>query len=230
MQPQFKVELLKFSTITELPNAWSPKHYKELLEIMDYGDVSEISSEELKETCLILLSENEPEEAVTIILKYIFNDRLNDGQISNLSNEMQDEKIWEEYADLSFHEEFFNATQLLYEAYNGKFPHPEAVQFKFKVNAVKTEDLNIFESQTESAVVRLLANGMPDNALIKRLYNDELVGEEFNEAKNIIWQLKTEEKDANSITFNLISSSYWFKDLKYVELFEASSHADEIEN
>ena len=78
-----------------------------------------------------------------IILKYIFDERLNDGQIDNLSNEIRDEKIWEEYADLSLHEEFFNVTQLLYETYNGKFPFPEAVKFEFKVSTNKAVDFAI---------------------------------------------------------------------------------------
>ena len=230
MHPLFKFELIKFSTITELPNAWSSKHYIDLLEIMDYDNVNDIPSEELKETCLILLSENEPEDAAVIILKYIFDKRLNDGQIDNLSNEMRDEKIWEEYADLSLHEEFFNASQLLYKTYNGKFPFPEAVKFEFKVSTSKAVDFAIFESQMESPLIRLLAKGMPENALINRLYHEQLEGEEFKEAKNIIWQLQKEVKDSNSIIFSVISSAYWFKDLKYTESFEATCHADEVEN
>ena len=226
----FKVEIIKFSTITELPNAWNSKKYNDLLELMDYGNVNDIPSEELKETCLILLSENEPEDAAVIILKYIFNERLNDGQIDNLSNEMRDEKIWEEYADLSLHEEFFNATQLLYETYNGKFPFPEAVKFEFKVSTKKEEDFSVFDSPTEPALIRLLAKGMPENALINRLYHDQLEGEEFKEAENIIWQLQKEKQDSNSIIFSIISSTYWFKDLKYAESFEATTHADDVEN
>lgn len=228
MHPLFKVELIKFSTITELPDAWSSKHYNDLLEIMDYDNINNIPSEELKETCLILLSEYEPEDAAVILLKYIFNKRLNDGQIDNLSNEMQDEKIWEEYADLSLHEEFFNVTQLLYETYNGKFPFPEAVKLEFIVSAKNEADFSIFESQTESPLIRLLAKGMPENALINRLYDEQLESEEFKEAKNIIWQLQKEKQDSNSIKFSIISSTYWFKDLKYVESFEATTHADEV--
>ncbi|WP_445735653.1 hypothetical protein [Mariniflexile sp.] len=228
MTPIFKVELIKFSTITELPNAWNPNNYKVLLELMDYGNVGDISSEELKETCLILLSENEPVDAAIIILRYIFNERLNSGQIENLSNEMLEEKIWEEYPDLSLHEEFFNVTQLLYETYNGKFPHPEAVQFKIKISTENAEDLTVFELETESALIRLLAKSMPKNALINRLYHEQLESEEFKEAKNIIWQLNKEESGTNFIVFSIISSSYWFKDLKYAEIFEATTHADDI--
>jgi hypothetical protein len=226
MTTKFKVELVKFSTITELPNAWNDSDYEALLHIMDYGDTSDISSQELKDTCLILLSEKEPEEAAEIILKYVFKDRLNSGQLSNLSNEMQDEKMWEEYSDLSFHEDFFNTTQLLYETYNGKFPHPEAVQFIIKVSAKNNDDLAVFKTQPEVALVRLLVKGMPQNTLINRLYPKELEGEDFKEAKDIIWQVVKEITDANTISFSLISSAYWFKDLKYIEDFEATTFSD----
>ncbi|MCJ7468486.1 MAG: hypothetical protein MUO53_17535, partial [Maribacter sp.] len=124
----FTVEPQKFSTIHELPNAWNDQNYKELLEQMDFDDISGIAVNELKEMCMMSLTDNEPAEAAKIVLEYLFKERLTPGQIDNLSNEMLDEKMWEEYADLSLHEEFFNAAQLLYEAFNGKFPHPEAVR------------------------------------------------------------------------------------------------------
>ena len=224
----FNVEVIKFSTINELPNAWSPSDYRELLTIMDYGDVSDITPEDLKETCMILLSENEPEEAASIVLNYVFQNQLNAGQIANLSNEIQEEKMWEEYADLALHEPFFNVTQLLYETYNGKFPNPEAVQIKLKISAKKSEDLLVFESQTEAPFIRLLVKGMPHNTLINRLFDEQLESEHFEEAKNIIWQLEKEQKDNNTMLFTIISSPYWFKDLKYMEPFEASTYADTI--
>ena len=43
-------------------------------------------------------------------------------QIDNLSNEILEEKLWEEYADLSLHEEFFAVHQLLYDAFEGTAP------------------------------------------------------------------------------------------------------------
>jgi hypothetical protein len=122
MKIKFNIELLKSETISELPNAWSSENYRDLLELMEYGDTSDILEGDLKEMCLMSLSEYDPDEAAKYVLSYIFEGRLNSGQIHNLSHEMQDEKMWEEYADLFLHEEFFNVGQLLYQAFNGKFP------------------------------------------------------------------------------------------------------------
>jgi hypothetical protein len=222
----FTVEPQKFTTISELPNAWNDQNYKELLEQMDFDDISGIAANELKEMCMMSLTDNEPAEAAKIVLEYLFSERLTPGQIDNLSNEMLDEMMWEEYADLSLHEEFFNATQFLYEAFNGKFPHPEAVRFQVKVTANKEEDLEILKRHPEAPLIRLLVNGMPRNTLINRLFEDQLSGEEFKEAKDILWQLKMQPEGTNAILFDIISSEYWFRDFKYVEDFEADTHPD----
>lgn len=226
MKRPFKVERINFKTIKELPNSWTNQDYMHLLEIMDYDNASELAEDDLREMCMMSLTDFEPEDAAKIILEYIFKDRLTIGQIENLSNEMLDEKMWEEYADLSFHEEFFNIAQLLYESFKERFPNPEAVNFKIKISTKNSEDLALFESYTEATLIRLLAKGMPQNTLINRLYDKQLEGEKFNEAKDIIWQLEKEKVDNNSILFSVISSLYWFKDLKYIEDFEANTFSD----
>lgn len=227
MKSFFKVERLSFKTINELPNSWSDKDYKILLEIMDYGDSADLPPEDLKEICLMSLTDHEPEDAAKIVLEYVFKDRLTKGQIENLSNEMLDEKMWEEYADLSMHEEFFNVNQLLYQSFDGKFPHPEAIKFKIQVTANQKDGPAVFECYPEAPLIRLLVTGMPENTLIFRLFEEEVIGEKFKDAKDIIWQLDIEHISDCEINFEVISSLYWFQDFKYVECYEASTHADE---
>ena len=227
MTSLFLVEKLKFNAIQELPNSWSNQNYLDLLDLMDYGDTSELESEELKEMCLMSLTDNDPEDAAKILLEYVFKGRLTKGQIDNLSNEMLDEKIWEEYADLSMHEEFFNVNQLLYEAYNGKFPHPEAVRFQVKITAINNEEFSILEKFPEAALLRLLVSGMPENTLIFRLFEEQITGGKFSDAKDIIWQIKIDFVNEKERVVEVISSSYWFHDFKYITKFEGDTHADE---
>lgn len=228
MISHFTVEKLKFVSIQELPNSWNNQNYLNLLDLMEYGDTSELAQEDLKEMCLMSLTDNEPEDAAKIVLEYVFKDRLNKGQINNLSNEMLDEKMWEEYADLSLHEEFFNVSQLLYQAFNGTFPHPEAVTFQVKVTTNSIEGLSVFNDFPEAALIRLLVKGLPESTLIYRLFEEQVEGDEFNDAKDIIWQLSFEKVDEKELVFNVISSSYWFHDFKYVSTFEGVTHADKI--
>mgnify|MGYP003679512405 FL=1 len=49
MKTSFKVEKLNFNAIQELPNSWNNQNYLDLLDLMDFGDTSELVSEELKE-------------------------------------------------------------------------------------------------------------------------------------------------------------------------------------
>lgn len=228
MKKTFIVKLLNFTNIQELPDFWSEKKYKNLLEVMEYGDTSEIPSNKLEKTCLESLNTYDPEEAAKIVLDYVFNTRLRKGQVLSLSNEMLAEKIWEEYADLTMHEEFFNVNQLLYQAFSGQFPYPEAVQFRVHVTANEKNGLSIFKDFPEAALIRLLVAGMDKNTVIFRLFEEQIVGYEFKDAKNIIWQLKTEKIDDNQLIFDVISSSYWFDDFKFVDAFEAKIHTDEM--
>lgn len=222
MKTSFKIELLTFSNINHLPEAWSQNDYRQLLELMDYGDTATILPDDLKEMCLLSITDYQPEEAASIVLEYVFKDRLNSGQIQNLSHEMQEEKMWEEYADISMHEEFFNIGQLLYEAYNGKFPHPEAITFKVCIDSEKENDLQCFDSnEIENTLLQLLIQGLPENTLINRLFKDELENGNLEQAKDIIWQFKMLEGRGNSIEFEIISSAYWLQDMKYVETFDA---------
>lgn len=221
MMALYTIEPMNFKTIQELPQGWNHQDYKELLQIMDFGDTNGIPDEELKELCLMSLTDNDPEDAAKIVLKYKLGNRLNTGQIDNLSNEMLNEKMWEEYADLSMHEDFFNVTQLLYEAFNGKFPNPEAVLFQVRITAGSGTDLNIFMQDAEVPLIRLLVAGMPGNTLIRRLFEDQLVEGEFEESRDIIWQLDKVEEAERSVTYDIISSLYWFRDFKYVTPYDA---------
>lgn len=228
MKTSFKVEKLKFVSIEELPNSWCNQNYSDLLDLMDFEDISELEPEELKEFCLMSLAGNEPEDAAKIVLTYIFKNRLSKGQIDNLSNEMLDEKMWEEYADISMHEDFFNINQLLYQAYNGKFPNPKAVMVQVRVAAKSKEDLSIFNNFPEASLIRLLVRGLPDSTLIYRLFEEQIEGFKFKDAKDIIWQLAIEKIDERVLVFNIISSSYWFHDFKYVSTFEGATNADKL--
>jgi hypothetical protein len=218
----FKVEILSFNTITELPGSWETTDYLALLNSMDYANPEEIKESELKEMCLMALTDYEPAESAKIVLDYVIQDRLTDGQIENLSHEILTEKLWEEYPELSLHPDLFRATQLLYQAYNGKFPRTEAVQFQMKI----TGDTSVFEESAAAPVVRLLAAGMSDHSLIHRLFADQVAGTTFKEAESILWQLNTITSEADSVTYEVVSSSYWLDEIKYADSYEAESHAD----
>ncbi|HEX8546025.1 MAG TPA: hypothetical protein VF691_03625 [Cytophagaceae bacterium] len=223
---KFSVERLSFTNLTELPGSWTSEDYKALLKKMDYANPEEISEGELKEMCLMSLTDMEPAKSAEVVLEYLLEDTLSSSQIENLGHQMLTEKLWEENPELSMHQAFFEATQLLHAAYNGKFPKTEAVQFQVSVSNEEAESLAIFDQNPEAPLLRLLTAGMADNVLIKRLYGEQLKGTTFEDAANIIWQLKTVSKEKNTLILDVVSSAYWLNDFKFVDTYTADTHAD----
>jgi hypothetical protein len=224
----FTVERLSFDTLSELPNSWTDQDYLALLRQMNYDNPEEIEAAELKAMCLMSLTDLEPTEAAQLVLGYLFPEELNAGQTENLAHQMLTEKLWEENPQLGQHQGFFKATQLLYEAYNGKFPRTEAVQFQVQLTAAEAPSLALFDTHPEAPLLRLLAQGMPDNTLLKRLFHEQLDGTSFPEAQDIVWQLRTVKKEEASITLEVVSSAYWLDDFKYADTYDATTQADEL--
>ncbi|UOQ55252.1 hypothetical protein [Hymenobacter cellulosivorans] len=224
----FTVERLSFETLSALPDSWTNQDYRELLLLLDFEEAGEIEPAELKAMCLMALTDLEPTEAAQLVLTYLFADQLTPGQVENLAHQMLTEKLWEENPQLHQHEGFFKATQLLYEAYNGKFPRAEAVRFQVQFTAAEADDLTLFAHQPEAPLLRLLAPGMPDNTLLKRLFGDQLAGTSFPEAPFIIWQLRTIRQEATTLVLEVVGSAYWLDDFKYADTYEAFTQADAV--
>jgi len=221
---QFKVKVLSFEQIQELPGSWEKSDLVNLLNAMDYANPDEIKDAELKEMCMMSLTDFEPEEAAKIVLDYTIAGRLTDGQIENLSHEILTEKLWEEYPELHLHPDLFRSTQLLHDAYNGKFPRTVAVRFTIEIDG----DISILNENPEAPILRILAAGMSDRSLIHRLYSDQIEGDRFDAAKDILWQLNEVTRSETSVTYDIVSSAYWLDEIKYSDSYEAEAHADAI--
>ncbi|QKG51678.1 hypothetical protein [Hymenobacter sp. BRD67] len=218
----FTVERLSFQHLSELPHAWQAADYLALLTQLDFDSPEAIAPAELKEMCQLALTDLEPAAAAETVLTYLFADQLTKGQLDQLAHQLQTEKLWEENPNFALHQGFFNATQLLYEAYNGKFPHPQAVEFNVKVTAADPADLALLDHEPAATLLRLLAPGLSDRALLHRLFGEQLAGGEFAEAPAVLWQLSASEKTASSVVFDVISSDYWLEEFKFADTYEAS--------
>ncbi|MGI4863533.1 MAG: hypothetical protein ACRYFZ_06385 [Janthinobacterium lividum] len=224
--PTFTVERLSFQHLAALPDAWQNADYLALLTKLDYDSPEAIAPAELKEMTQLALTDLEPAEAAEVVLGYLFSEQLKEGQIDQLAHQMQTEKLWEENPNFALHKGFFNGTQLLYDAYNGKFPHPQAVEFKVKITAADPADLAALDQEPAAALLRLLGPGLSDRALLHRLFGDQLAGGAFPEATDILWQLTPSDKTATSVVYDLISSDYWLEDFKFADTYDATIAAD----
>lgn len=230
MKKSFHVDILSFQKISQIEGAWSANDYKALLALMELDDdLESMSDSDLREMCKMSLNDFDADEAAKYVLTHLINDELPNGKIDQISHDMVGEKLWEEYADPSFHKLFFDAYGLLREAFNGIFAAPTGVMFQVKVSAQQADYFEAFKPTIEPALARLLAAGMDKNVILNRLYNEKIQGDAFPEAENILWHVKKISSAAKEATYEIISSSLWFGDLEQVESFDAPTHGDAIE-
>lgn len=227
MKNRFHVRVLSFANILEIEGARTPADFTALLEAMDYGDTGGLKDDELREMCIASLQDQTPVEVAYLVLKQDFGADLSDGQMRNLAGEMLDEKLWEEYADSSLHERMFSAGSLLYAVFPQSFPKPDAVRVVLEVTAANvTARSHLTASLNESFLVRLLADGMDEHAILHRLYHDELKGDFFPEADQVVWIVQTTAVRDDVMQIEVVSSGYWLDALDETETYESSAYAD----
>lgn len=225
----YRVQVLHFSNILEIEGARTTRDFEALLDAMEYGNQSGLSDDEKREMCILSLQDLEPEEAAYQVLKHDMADALRDGQMRNAAGEMQDEKLWEEYSNSTLHERFFNAGSLLYAALPKSFPKPDAVRLELEVTATGAGAKHLLKNvNNETFLVRLLADGMDDHAILHRLYGDQLSGKSFPNAAEVVWTVRAEPVGEDAVRLEVISSGYWLDALDRTESYESTAYADEI--
>ncbi|HEY3369753.1 MAG TPA: hypothetical protein VGK10_02830, partial [Prolixibacteraceae bacterium] len=122
--------------------------------------------------------------------------------------------IAENYSDIYLHKLLFNINQLLYKAYNGKFPSTKATVVDFEL---RQEPMMEETDVSKELVLQIFSAGLSDKNLITRLFKDQLEGNaSFDEAEGIIWDLQNKGNDH----FQLTTSEKWlikddFKNMEF---------------
>ncbi|ARV07927.1 hypothetical protein BTO04_15040 [Polaribacter sp. SA4-10] len=211
---KYAIKIHKISTVDELSDAWNIEDYKELLKRFYFPNDESTDGNELRELLFMAIADFETNEAASIVLDYKLSEDLNEGQIDSLSYEMLVDKISEEYPEIHLHKTLFNVNQLLYKAYNGKFPNTKATVVDFEITALGNADKKI----TKEIALKCLTKNLDSHNIAIRLFGNQLnAEEEFNEANDIIWDLQ--QKEAN---YSMITSEYWMsKDEFLSDEFEA---------
>lgn len=228
MKKEFEIEITSFQKITEIEQAWVSNDYKALLAMIDIGEdeLCGLSEPELKEMCLMSLNDLEPHESAKHLLTYIFKNEITEGKIDQICYKMVENRLWEEHSDPAFHMSLFNAYGLLRQAYNGIFAEPTGVKFTIKVKASKEATFEIFDTSLHAVIVRLLSNGLNEAAILNRLFEEQIEGENFGNAQNILWILKELSHTDKERHYEITSSYFWFGELEALSRFEADTHAD----
>ncbi len=199
---KFNITIESVTTVEELADYWQDHDYINLLELFNFPEASTVKPENLKEMLQMAITDYEPNEAAEMVLAYKLSERLNEGQIAQISNDMLIDKVSEEYPEIDLQYDLFNINQLLYKAYNGKFPNVKATVVDFSMVAAGEHE----EEITKEMVLKAFNNGISDRNIIKRLFEAQMTTDKaFEEAENIVWVL--DKKDDHD--FTLITSEYW---------------------
>jgi hypothetical protein len=199
---KFDITVKNISTVEEIPNYWQNQDYINLLERFNFPDANTVKPENLREMLNMAITDFEPNEAAAIVLNYKLSEKLSEGQIAQISNDMLLDKVCEEYPEIDLHYDLYNVNQLLYKAFNGKFPNAKATIVDFSIVSKDGYDKEI----TKEIVLKSFNNGISDRNLIKRLFMEQMsTAQEFVEAESVLWELN--KKD--STDFTLITSAYW---------------------
>jgi hypothetical protein len=205
----FNIKIKSVKTVEEIANYWQNEDYINLLELFNFPDAKNVKPENLREMLHMAITDFEPNEAAEIVLTYKLEERLNEGQIAQISNDMLLDKVSEEYPEIDLHYDLFNINQLLYKAYNGKFPNAKAIIVDFTL--VSADGYN--KEITKEIVLKSFNKGISDSNLIKRLFTEQMsTSKEFEEAKDVVWELAKN----GSTSFTLISSEYWINEQDFV--------------
>ncbi|GGK81022.1 hypothetical protein ACD591_10270 [Rufibacter glacialis] len=199
----FSITIHSAETLEEVPGYWSDQDYIQLLEKFNFPDAASASPESLPELLAMAITDFEPNEAAALVLEYKLSDSLGEGQIQQISNDMLLDKISEEYPVISLHAPLFHINQLLYKAFNGKFPNTKATRIQF---TALPQDQSQNASLSKEGALRLLEQGLSDSNLVKRLFGEQMAGTvAFPEADAIVWELQT----SGDHTYSLLTSEYW---------------------
>lgn len=201
---KYTVTINAVKKVDELKGSWTDTDYKALLEKFNYPDAQSLKPAELRDFLFLAIADFEPNEATEILLEYKLAEELADGQIDNLSHEMLREKVSENYSDISLHKDLFEVNQLLYKAYNGKFPLTQANVITFELKPENGEANDI----SKETALKAISAGLKDSNLIHRLFEDPLQGKaSFPEAEHIIWELQSK----GDHQYEIITSEKWIE-------------------
>ena len=224
---KYLIKINEIKSTDELEGSWNHEDYIELLKKFAYPDAGKLKPNELEEYLFMAIADFDPPEAASIILEYKLSDELAEGQIDNLSHEMLREKVSENYSDIALHKDLFEVNQLLYKAYNGKFPHTKANVLSFSMKQTSGDEQEI----SKEIVLQAISQGLSDNNLLNRLFSEQLEGNApFHEAGSIIWELHNDSNQNYSIT----TSEKWIKPDEFssrefestVQLFDENDEAE----
>jgi hypothetical protein len=190
-----------------------------------------MTGSDLEEMLLMALQDLDPEDAADAILACKLGDSLSRGARQNIVQDFIDEqRPWEEAADISLHARIFAAAVLLQKALPTRFSRPDMMRLSLRLTAHSHRAEELLRAVPSPAfVTRILADGMDESSTLERLFDDNIESDSFAAAADIIWRAEYTEPDDGppmAVTLVVYSSALWLKAMEEIDTFETDTHND----
>jgi len=227
----FDVLVSSVKEINDMPGSWCDDDYCKLLMQLEMEDVGDISSTDLLDMTLMALQDLKPEDAADAILAYKLANNISAGARQNVVLDfLDDQRPWEEAADIKLHARIFAAAVLLQKAFPSHFSRPNMMRVILNVRATGTDACKLLVNPPKAAfVARMLADALSENSILERLFDEQLLSHSFPEAEGIIWHAEFSEQlpgENASAELTVYSSEHWLKAMESIESFQSNAYND----
>ncbi len=225
----FLLRIEDWAEVHELPGSWPPERLREILRRVEFDDP--VADADVLEMVQMALQDLQPRPAAELVLEVVFGDRMSSGVRQNLVDDLEDDRPWEQFARVDKQAGIFEAMVLLQKAFPRRYGIPDAVRVHLHLQATDAATGAWLRAGPPAALlVRLLAGGMPQDAMLNRLYAEELKSEHFPDATHILWRISAVDgsgpEEAATHTCDVYSSWQWLAPLEHVSAWEAAGHPD----
>ncbi len=221
----FEVDVVRWAEIHSLPDTWQPAELRALLEEAEFEE--QVDEPDVEDMTLMVLQDLGVQAASDLVLRAVFGTRLGSGVRQNLVSELEEDRPWEQFADVDKQADIFRAVTLLQKAFPNLFGTPDAIALHMSVRPRKADVLRWLKETPDAALlVRLLAGGMHEDAVLRRLYEEDLAGKRFPAARHILWQTRRLNGTDTAAEFEVISSHQWLDPLQHVREWQCTAWPD----
>jgi len=224
MPSSYQVTILSISEIHTLTGTWDNDALRALLKLAEVDDLGDIADADLLEISLMVLQDLGNQKAGELVLQAVLGDSMRPGVRQNLVDDLQDSEPWNDFAEISQQRGIFIAVCLLHKAFPTRYGTPDALKLRVRFQPLAKSGTNVLETPRADWLIRMLACGMSEYAIVHRLYGAELKSGEFKDAPGLIWDCEPVEDPAGTDTsraFDITASSQLFNTLTARQSFTA---------
>jgi hypothetical protein len=224
MPSSYQVTIESISEIHTLSRTWDNESLRALLQLAEVDDLGEIADTDLLEISLMVLQDLGNQKAGELVLEAVFGDSMRPGVRQNLVDDLQDSEPWNDFAEISQQRGIFIAVCLLHKAFPTRYGTPDALKLRVRFQPLENSGTTALNAPRADWLIRVLACGMSEYAMVHRLYDAELKTGEFKDAPGLIWDCEPVEDPAgidSGRTYDITASSQLFNTLTARQSFTA---------